>query len=759
MNFDLLWTARVAVVLLLAGAGTGTRAAPHGPRYVPADFFGTTTHVNGPWALPLLRELNMHVVRLDFTHQALEPSVGTYAFGDDHWIISSADFGVTNGLDQLAVVTTYNTYPRIADDPGAFEDFAFAIAAKYKGAIRYWQASNEPDLTKPVVAEQYPIMLKAFYRGVKRADPENQVVLAGLAGEEPRLLDMLYQRGAKDFCDILASHSYTRPRLPEEGGFLQRIASLHEVMKKHGDEKPLWVTEIGWNGVEPSMLDYLRSNYPSHRAYSSTEEIQARALARVYLLAATDPWIERVYFFNLAQRAAYTDVHPETDSYIGIVSEWPAGRHRPKDAYFAVKTVIAMIGESTYLGRIDLGARVWALMFEREEAATVALWSLDDGIALQLDDTAMITGVTSMVGTPVEVRNDTLLLSGRPVYAQCDARDLDALRQRIADAAVQGQENVQVSMALDRPGTLAAGRPVLALEVANISREEVVPGPIELQVAEPWRAAVQRIRFDVPLAPGQVEQRTWQVEGPDMRPGEFRMHAVARPERGMRSETTLCYASFVRRSFAFVADGRLDEWASRRPVELGKVAAEREIAAWRGPEDCSARWHVAWDDDALFVAAEVRDDVHHQASDRDTSSGQWMGDGIQLALDMGDDARPASNLPAYDGRNDVELGLALSPDGPIVHVWAHPHHAPGAADLADVAVIRDEDASVTRYEAAIPWRTLGWTGLVANQWMGMNLVVNDNDGADRRGALQWSDGMVYGKDPSRFPKVLLAEGR
>ena len=724
-------------------------------RYIPDDFFGTTSHVNGAWMLPLLKDLNLHVVRVDFIHHALEPVPGQYHFGDDHWVIRSADLGIEHGLDQLAVVTTYDTYERIAADPDAFEKFAFAIASKYKQKIRYWQASNEPDVTKPARANQYVIMLKAFYRGVKRADPDNQVVLAGQAGEGHRRLDIIYELGGKGYFDILASHSYTRPRLPEEGGYLQRIASIRKTMQKHGEDKPLWVTEMGWNGVEASMLEYLRAKYPSHRAYSGTEETQARGLARLYLLSATEPWIKRVYFFNLAQQAAYDEENHNGDAYIGIVGPWVAGQNRPKDAYFAVKTVIAMIGRATYQGRIDLGPRLWALAFTRDDKATVALWSLDDGITMKLTDTSKITGVTSMVGTPILIRDDALQLTGRPIYVHCNQQDLDALRQQIAGAAVHGQQDLRVTLSLDRQRTQAASAPVLSVQVANISRRQVVPGPIRLKIAEPWRAAVRQITFDAPLQPEQVEQRGVHLTGPDMRPGEFRIFAEARPERGMRTRQTICYATFLRRAFDFSADGKLDEWAAVRPVELPKTEAEREIADWRGPDDCSARWYAAWDDKALYFAADVRDDAHHQPYKQNAASSLWMGDSIQLALDMGDDAAPSANAPAFDGRNDVELGLALSPDGPIACFSHHPDGGDGHIVLSDLTVSRDEQAKRTRYEAAIPWQQLGWTEPVANRWMGMNLLVNDNDGGDRRGALQWSPGLIYQKNPALFAKVLL----
>ncbi len=399
----------------------GARETLQGPRRVPPDFFGTTMHVNSESGLRLLKDLGVPNARIDFHWAGLEPGLGSYNFGPDVWMIRSADLGIQQKVDQLVVLgvppqwaTTPNgTWPN-DQSLAALEEFMFRIASKYKGQIRHWQAGNEPNMA--IWKARFVAFLKAYYRGVKRADPQNKVVLSGLAGVDHLHLDAIYRHGGKGYFDILGSHPYTRPAMPEEGGFIGKIEAFRDVMRKYGDDKPLWITEIGWNGVEPSMLEYLRAKWEGHRVYSVTEEDQARGLARTYLIAATIPWIERVYFFHLHQEAQYTELADNVDYYMGLFTPWLDGQVRPKDAYFAVKTVIRMIREAQYVERIDMGPRVWSLVFERPNEAMIALWSLDDGVTLKLDDTTGIGGVTSMVGTPVLLKEGILRLSGRPLY-------------------------------------------------------------------------------------------------------------------------------------------------------------------------------------------------------------------------------------------------------------------------------------------------------------------------------------------------------
>ena len=410
-----------------------------GPRVVPRSFFGTTTHVNGEGQVPLLQDLGIHNVRIDMHWAGLEPARGQYNFDPSLWMLASADLGFKHNLDQLVVLTNppawstgeRGTYPN-DQSTSALEEFMFRLASMYKGKIRYWQAGNEPNMA--IWREQFIPFLKAYYRGVKRADPQNKVVLCGFAGVEHLHLDAVYRLGGKEYFDILGAHPYTRPAMPEDGGYLDRIRAIRDVMKKYGDHKPLWVDEIGWNGVESSMLEYLRAKFDGHRNYAVTEEDQARALARVYLLSATVPWIERVYFFHLHQEATYTEISENVDFYMGLFSPWLEKQVRPKDAYFAVKTVIQVLNESSYVGRVDTPSRVWGLHFQRGGEATIALWSLDDGLSMTLKDVSVVKSITSMVGTPQLVK-DCLTVSGRPLYLRCDVNDVERLKQQIREAS------------------------------------------------------------------------------------------------------------------------------------------------------------------------------------------------------------------------------------------------------------------------------------------------------------------------------------
>jgi hypothetical protein len=150
---------------------------------------------------------------------------------------------------------------------------------------------------------------------------------------------------------------------------------------------------------------------------------------------------------------------------------------------------------------------------------------------------------------------------------------------------------------------------------------------------------------------------------------------------------------------------------------------DRPLTPWRGPEDLDAEVYLAWDGEALCVAAEVTDDRHVN-----TKSGNDLcsGDALQIGL-----ATP----------NGVtwNAGLALTKDGVRFHQW----EGNGDTLLKTVgcAVVRDDRNKVTRYGLRLPLAALGLEG---GAEFGFNLVFYDDDGSGIRHWLQLAPGMAPG---------------
>ena len=177
------------------------------------------------------------------------------------------------------------------------------------------------------------------------------------------------------------------------------------------------------------------------------------------------------------------------------------------------------------------------------------------------------------------------------------------------------------------------------------------------------------------------------------------------------------------------------------------VPATIKIADYRGSDDCSARVRCAWDDQYLYVEAEVTDDVHLQTHSDEFI---WKEDCLQFALR----SFPANLTKGYDGR-EHEFGLAL-PAGTngIVYQWMG---GDGQGLLADAHIHAERVGGLTRYRAAIPWNKLAQSPPKPGSHLSFSFTVNDNDSDHLRGWLEWSSGVCGGKDSSQFGELVLTE--
>jgi hypothetical protein len=200
-----------------------------------------------------------------------------------------------------------------------------------------------------------------------------------------------------------------------------------------------------------------------------------------------------------------------------------------------------------------------------------------------------------------------------------------------------------------------------------------------------------------------------------------------------------------------VIDGDLGEWSRVPALALGPEAARG--GHYGGSTDLSGLCRWAWDDRALYVAAQVQDDQAAFLADAGALESLWQFDSIQMAFDAAHDAR----TPGY-AADDYEYGFGLTTTGSKAYRWVAGNNLVlGDVPTVVVAVRRDEGRATTIYEVALPW-----TELVPfspqRPHCGMTLIVNDNDGdAAQRAWLEWTPGIAGPKDPSAFGMLTLVD--
>jgi hypothetical protein len=167
-------------------------------------------------------------------------------------------------------------------------------------------------------------------------------------------------------------------------------------------------------------------------------------------------------------------------------------------------------------------------------------------------------------------------------------------------------------------------------------------------------------------------------------------------------------------------DGSLDALSENEPIAMaddGTVAVDD----YGGSDDLDADVWLGWDDEHLYLVAAVKDDEHVQ---EETGRTTWRSDGLQFAV------------APLGSENFSEINVALTPDGPQVYRQYQPSQENrGVLDGAGAAIDRDDAASTTTYEVSIPWAELRVSP--ENGAFRTGLIVNDDDGAGRKGYLWW----------------------
>lgn len=217
----------------------------------------------------------------------------------------------------------------------------------------------------------------------------------------------------------------------------------------------------------------------------------------------------------------------------------------------------------------------------------------------------------------------------------------------------------------------------------------------------------------------------------------------AAEKAGLREGDVILRFGEKRIRWAFEVWGMVD-WCKRRPGTQVNIHIQRNgTDRLGGPMDLSARFAFSVDDDNLYVALDVTDDIHYQMMH---GADLWMNDSVQIGID------PTNACTTGYGENGHEFGLALCDGKAVVWRWSGRRRQPeNIIKTAQARIVRREHHTI--YEAVIPLHELA--PLSPDMWhkAGICVVVNDSDGTPyRKARLELSPGaMTRGKNLAMFP--------
>lgn len=226
------------------------------------------------------------------------------------------------------------------DSPeNAWGNFVYETVKRYSGEVRYYEIFNEPDLNRywDGSPEQYARLLATAYRAAKAADPDAQIIMAGMAHwinprfSEEVLHSLRSLPNAEQnnyFFDVAAWHWYS-----SSYQLYERVLWARDLLTRYGmGHKPIWINETNlpiWGEGEGPQ--------EAVRGFGTPRE-QAAFIVQAFTNAFA-AGAERVFVFRLNDG--------NMDETFGLVRE----DGTPRAGYHAYTTASKWLGTSRFVTR------------------------------------------------------------------------------------------------------------------------------------------------------------------------------------------------------------------------------------------------------------------------------------------------------------------------------------------------------------------------------------------------------------------------
>ncbi|MGB9607960.1 MAG: sugar-binding protein, partial [bacterium] len=647
------------------------------------------------------------------------------------------------------------------------------------------------------------------YTTIKEVDPSAKVIGICSAGTDLDFIEKVLAKGGGQYMDILSIHPYRWPRSPEETGFLTELANLKSLLGKYGLNIPIWITEVGWptheKGVsEEEQARMLVRTYIMAIGSKSVEKVfwydfrndgtdtadpeqnfgivkrdftpkkayQAYKTMTSLLEGKTpqgkvDLWDDNLWGFSFSKGKNYTVAlwAERGEGTVNLLTN--AKKVKVYDIYGKVREISPKEGklllnlspDPTYvldIEKVEVGSPPVQFLTSRFRATG----GTENEISLLVEN---------LFNKPAQGKVSLLLPEGWKVSPETKeyklpAGDYQYISFKITPpmnargeypvkAVLQTQDGIKayasarvqitepISIAL-KPSLSPELSPSLEIIIRNRTSQNL-QGKFILNSPELGLS----LEKDASIKPGDNSFSFPILTKIDLdRPYPIKA-SLQLQDTSFSTDRKLTFYPCLKTKHPPVIDGRFspEEWAEAIPIRLDKFAIKE--GDWRGPDDLSATAYFLWDDEQAYFCMRVLDDVFNQPYQ---GGDIWKGDSVQIGLGL-------SPLEDIAGVYYAEGGLALTQKGKLLWVW----HAPGIpyeGEFQELNFAIGREGKEIVYEAAIPYRSLNFP-ISSGAWIGLDIIVNDNDGEGRKSWLEWGEGLGKVKNPRLFWDMLFIEGR
>jgi uncharacterized protein (TIGR01370 family) len=173
-----------------------------------------------------------------------------------------------------------------------------------------------------------------------------------------------------------------------------------------------------------------------------------------------------------------------------------------------------------------------------------------------------------------------------------------------------------------------------------------------------------------------------------------------------------------------VIDGNLKEWADLPCTEVNTAEqiSYGDAAGWSSPDDLSGKVCYGWDQENVYIAMDIRDDIHVQ---KYTGAALWQGDHVELWFDtqLQLDFDSASNSD-----DDYQLGISPGDGGKVpadFAIFTPSIPAESYRNLVEWKTILTKTGYTA--EIRIPAKVLKGLRLAPDQTIGATFEPSDTD--------------------------------
>lgn len=693
--------------------------------------------------------------------------------------------------------------PETDEELEAFGKYCYNLVKEMGDSCTMYEVWNEPNGQS---AELYFPVLKVAYENVKKANPNATVMGCVTAGIVPDYFTKIFELGGGEYMDTLSMHYYFLDHdiMDDFVNLYGRIMEVDGLIQKYKPSLDIVVSEFGWVPNIYDITEGVRKDiYLKNMAiFAKVPRVTKSVWYEFQDSGISMQDTERNYGYveNWDRETPYA-AHPiyiATAAYNSIIGDRKICEQYEEDDVYIYRYEKNYRDNDTMMLWHENGASTVSMRLGCDSVTLYdsygngrELYGTDGVFNFMLGDTPiMVEGnfksyemeqnpeikaeahieVTEgeLVAYEPDIPNDCKIQYkaednieivseennsitfkatgdvGFETFIDVEITRDDKLVQYGKISVVIG-ESVSAEI-LSLPYLVENGKNVLCVNIKNRRRDRAISGTFKLK--EPNLIAKKLPSLNIQNIQPMSEKKYYMYI-PEFDGGGYFDFAGDFDISGVCTVSVNCKydVSYAKKCASvpnidgIISDGEYDKDCILKTVNENVV--DLFEGANRGDKDLSGEYYVTWDDEKLYIAAEITDDTHYQVDD---ASMMWRGDSIQFAVaDRELSPVKYSEIMLAKRGNQIQMSGYDNEKYPM-----------------DVAINRIDDKTV--YEIAVPF-----AGIFGEDWkvtdkksIGFSILVNDNDGPDvrstqagRKGWIEYGSGIGYTKSPWLYADLKL----